>query len=94
MKAAGPVVWLRASIPVLAARIAADATTAARRPNLAGGGIEEITQVLAAREPLYCDCASLLVDTDDLPVEAIVERICRDLPQAGHESSSAGGTFA
>ncbi len=75
MKAAGPVIWLQASVRVLAARINADATTAQRRPNLAGGGEEEITCLLAAREPVYRECASHTVFTDNLSVAEIVERI-------------------
>lgn len=75
MKAAGPVVWLQASIDVLAARIAADPATAGRRPDLAGGGRDEIARLLAEREPLYRECASYTVFTDSLPVAEIVERI-------------------
>jgi len=75
MKAAGPVVWLQASVAMLAKRIAADPTTGERRPNLAGGGTEEITRLLIEREPLYRDCASHTVYTDNLSVADIVERI-------------------
>ena len=75
MKAAGPVVWLQASVSVLEQRIADDPTTAGRRPNLAGGGTEEITRLLAEREPLYRDCASHNVFTDNLSVAEIAERI-------------------
>ncbi|MGE5194720.1 MAG: shikimate kinase [Deltaproteobacteria bacterium] len=75
MKAAGPVVWLQASVPVLAKRIGDDPTTAERRPNLAGGGIDEIARLLAEREPLYRDCASHTVFTDNLSVPEIAERI-------------------
>ena len=76
---AGPVVWLRARVETLAARIGGDPTTAARRPNLAGGGSDEIATLLRVREPLYRECASLIVDTDGLTVEEIVERLSRDL---------------
>jgi shikimate kinase len=75
MKAAGPVVWLQASVPVLAKRIAADPTTAERRPSLAGGGTEEIARLLAKREPLYRGCATHTVFTDNLGVAEIAERI-------------------
>lgn len=76
---AGPVVWLRAAVETLAARIGGDPTTAARRPNLAGGGTEEIATLLRVREPLYRECASLIADTDGLSVGEIVERLSRDL---------------
>jgi shikimate kinase len=75
MKAAGPVVWLQASVAMLEKRIAADPMTGARRPNLAGGGTDEITRLLMEREPLYRECASHTVDTDNLSVADIVERI-------------------
>jgi shikimate kinase len=75
MESAGPVVWLQASVDVLAARIAADATTVERRPNLAGGGTDEIARLLAEREPLYRQCASHTIYTDNLSVAEIVERI-------------------
>jgi shikimate kinase len=75
MKAAGPVVWLQASVAELAARIDSDPATAERRPNLAGGGIEEIKRLLSEREPLYRECASLSIYTDTLPVREIVDRI-------------------
>jgi shikimate kinase len=75
MKAAGPVVWLQASVAKLAERIDADPTTAGRRPNLAGGGIDEIGRLLAEREPLYRECASHSIYTDNLDVSEIVERI-------------------
>jgi shikimate kinase len=75
MKAAGPVIWLQASVAVLADRVAADPATRQRRPNLAGGGTDEITRLLAAREPLYRDCASHTIFTDRLSVAEIVDRI-------------------
>jgi shikimate kinase len=75
MKAAGPVVWLQASVAVLAKRIAEDPTTAARRPDLAGGGTDEIARLVAAREPLYRECASHTVYTDNLSVAEIASRI-------------------
>lgn len=66
IKAAGPVFWLAATANTLHDRIAADTATAARRPNLtSAGGITEITRLVAEREPLYRECASQLVDTED-----------------------------
>lgn len=80
LRAAGPVVWLRADVQTLAGRIAGDSTTATRRPQLAGGGTQEIANLLAAREPLYRECATQIVDTDNLTVDEIVERVYRELP--------------
>jgi shikimate kinase len=73
---AGPVVWLQASLETLHARIRKDVTTAERRPNLTNqGGLAEIAQVLAVREPLYRECASLSIDTDTTTIPDIVEQI-------------------
>jgi shikimate kinase len=61
----GQVVWLKASPETLHARIAADPTTGARRPNLTGqGGLAEIRQLLAEREPIYRACADLVLDAE------------------------------
>lgn len=91
MRTAGPVVWLRAAVETLHQRISADATTAARRPNLtADGGRAEIESLLARREPLYRETATLVIDTDDLAAAQIVERILQTVaPQVG--GGSAGG---
>ena len=79
MQDAGPVVWLKASVAELAARIDSDPATAGRRPNLAGGGIDEISRLLAERQPLYRECASIAIDTDGLAVCEILERIAAAL---------------
>jgi shikimate kinase len=86
MKAAGPVVWLQASVAVLAQRIAGDPTTAARRPDLAGGGTDEIARLLAERELLYRECASHTVYTDNLSATEIAGRIATAVGLAGHRT--------
>jgi shikimate kinase len=81
-RAAGPVVWLRADVDTLAARIAGDATSRDRRPNLTGqGGVDEIRALLAVREPLYRETATLIVDTTDKSLDAIVAEILAALPK-------------
>ena len=76
LRAAGPVVWLRASVDTLLRRIAEDRTTAARRPNLtAAGGRQEVEELLARREPLYRDCATHVVDTDGRSPDDIAAEI-------------------
>lgn len=80
MRAAGPVVWLQASAETLHRRISADPATRERRPNLtAAGGREEVAQLLAQREPLYRQCATLVVDADAAPIEDVVSRILEGL---------------
>ncbi len=70
------VVWLQARPQTLAQRLLGDPTTAARRPQLTSrGGVEEITQLLAQREPLYRQCADLEIDTEDRSPEQVAEQI-------------------
>ncbi len=73
------VVWLQAPADVLWQRIQADTATQARRPNLtSGGGLTEVEQLLASREPLYRQCATLEVDTEERsPEELAAEIIAR-----------------
>ncbi|MFO0927779.1 MAG: shikimate kinase [Gemmataceae bacterium] len=63
LRESGFVVWLTADVDTLWARIAGDATTAARRPNLTTGGRDEVAHVVATRQPYYRECAHLTVDT-------------------------------
>lgn len=78
----GFIVWLKALPESLAARIAADATTAERRPNLtAQGGIDEIRTLLDKRAPLYAELADLAIDTDRLSPEAVAERIAAEMQE-------------
>ena len=79
--AAGPVVWLVAPIETIANRVLHDSTTKRRRPNLtATGGIEEIRTVLAQREPLYRECATITMNTEGLSLRDVVARIVTQLP--------------
>ncbi|HWL74749.1 MAG TPA: shikimate kinase [Burkholderiaceae bacterium] len=75
----GKVVWLKASPTTILKRLARDATTAGRRPNLtAGGGRAEVEQLLAMRAPIYRECAHLEVDTEGrTPAEIAAEMIDR-----------------
>jgi shikimate kinase len=63
MRQAGLVVWLTADPRTLWERLQADASTAQRRPDLTCGGLAEVEQVLAIRQPLYAACAHQTVDT-------------------------------
>lgn len=79
IRVAGPAVWLRATIETIERQIAADSTTRDRRPNLTTGGRREIEELLALREPIYRQCATLTVDIDGRPIDAIVEEILTGL---------------
>lgn len=56
------VVYLQVPIPELWRRFQSDPLTADTRPNLAGGGIGEIEEMMAQREPVYRACADLIID--------------------------------
>src|SRR5260221_7765025 len=58
---AGLVVWLTADPATLWQRISADASTSERRPNLTGGGLSEVGELLRQRAPLYLACVGLSV---------------------------------
>ena len=88
LRESGPVVWLRADVETLMARITSDPTTGSRRPDLTpGGGKAEVETLLTERTPLYESCATLTYDTDALPPEEIVQRISHDLRALGEEAT-------
>lgn len=85
-----PVVWLTAPAAVVHDRIASDPATPLRRPSLVGPGgmppadlMAEVTAALAAREPLYRECADVAIDTSAEPPDAVARRIVAWL--ADHE---------
>jgi len=83
LRNSGPVVWLRAEIETLTARIETDPTTRQRRPRLTtSGGKTEVEHLLAERNPIYARCATVAVDTDRLAAEQITEQILRDIAAA------------
>ena len=80
MREAGKVVWLTARPETILARMATDATTVARRPNLTDRTpLEEIVELLKARETVYRELADWAVDTEGrTPTELaadIIERL-------------------
>jgi len=59
------VVWLQASAEIIHRRLNADPHTASQRPNLTqSGGLAEIQQLLAARNPLYDEVATMRIETE------------------------------
>jgi shikimate kinase len=80
-KKGGCVVWLTAPSPILRRRLAADPTTASRRPGLTNADpLAEIESILAVREPLYRACADVVIDASVASPEEVVESILRALP--------------
>lgn len=81
IRAAGLVVWLRATSPVLAARVR---DTAGTRPLLATQDPEEELERLAeARRATYESAAHVSVDTDARDVEEVVDAILEELERCG-----------
>ena len=76
IRAGGSVIWLTASPTTIHARMNADATTGARRPNLTSqGGLAEIEELLQQREAFYRECADLEIDTDDVAIDDLAVKI-------------------
>jgi shikimate kinase len=96
-----PVVWLTATAATIRERLAADPTTASRRPALAtaAGGqptedpLVEVDAALAAREPLYRGCADAIFDTSHGSPESVAMKIIAWLEsgEAPGPSHAAGG---
>ncbi len=92
MQAAGPVIWLQASADTIERRLTTDPTTGQRRPNLtAAGGRDEIEHLLAIREPLYRECATIVVNSDAAAPEELVDQVLCQLPPEIHSANALGG---
>src|SRR5690606_38176635 len=73
---AGRVVWLKAWAETSMSRMETDSTSTHRRRNLTNtGGRHEVERLLAVREPLYRECADVIVETDGRDVGDIVDEI-------------------
>lgn len=75
------VVYLKVSAQELWRRIATDPISAATRPDLSTGGLAEVIEKLAEREPVYEACAGLTVDAT-APLEALADRVLDALQPA------------
>jgi len=72
----GLVIWLTADVAAVGQRLRQDQGTEESRPSLTGvDPIAEVARVLAEREPLYRAAAHLTLDTTDLSIPEVVERI-------------------
>ncbi len=80
VRQAGTVAWLTADVETIARRLAADQSTASRRPSLTDAGVvAEIQSVLTQREPIYRECATFEVDTEHKTPAEVVEAILATL---------------
>ncbi|PXF56878.1 MAG: shikimate kinase [Deltaproteobacteria bacterium] len=71
--------WLKASVDTIVSRIQGDS----ERPALTAGKTftEEVTEVLERRLPKYKSAAQYEIDTDDLTLEQVVDRVIEILRQ-------------
>lgn len=89
MHESGSVVWLTALPETIHARMAADATTAGRRPNLTNrSDLDEIIHLLQKREAVYRETAHHEVDTEGKSPE----ELARQILEALHLQANQGGT--
>ena len=87
IQSAGPAVWLRASVDTIERQVAGDQATIHRRPDLTpSGGRREIEGLLALREPIYRQCATITVDIDGRSIAAVVEEILAGLSAGSQEA--------
>jgi shikimate kinase len=86
----GILIWLTADPAAIQARLAEDQPRDANRPSLTGGDtIREVTDVLAARAPLYQAAAQMIVDTNHRSVAQVVELVLAGLKSK--EMGNLGG---
>jgi shikimate kinase len=79
MRQVGKVVWLTGDAKTLWQRLERDASTPERRPPLTIGGLAEVEDLLRGREPLYRECADMIVETVGRSPEEIAGTILVDL---------------
>ena len=84
IRGAGLVVWLRADVAVLAARVGAGEG----RPLLESGPAAAIERLVEVRAPIYADLADLVLDVDRMSPPQVVDRIVGALGERGVDVGS------
>jgi shikimate kinase len=79
VRSAGLVVWLRANVSTLSARVG----TGVGRPLLEGGPAEALARLYAERAPIYSELAELVFDVDRLSPAQVVDRITTAMRREG-----------
>lgn len=75
IRKAGLVIWLRAGIPTLGARVGAGQG----RPLLESQPAAALARLYESREPLYSELAELVFDVDRLSPPEVVDRIIEEI---------------
>jgi shikimate kinase len=87
LKASGKLIWLKALPASIKSRLSRDIKQTAARPGLtAKGTLDEIDEVLAAREPLYQDAATVSLCVDAVPAAEVAQQIV-DLVRAWEQGN-------
>jgi shikimate kinase len=81
IRGAGLVVWLRAGVAVLTARVGGGVG----RPLLEGGPAAAIAQLSEARAPIYAELADVVFDVDRMSPPQVVDAILAALRDRGVE---------
>jgi shikimate kinase len=76
LRESGILIWLKADPAAIRQRLGLDAATQAFRPSLTGADtLAEVDKVLAQREPLYRNAAHFVIDTTELSILEVVDRV-------------------
>ena len=87
MKTSGMVVWLDATAETIQQRMLQDKNTGNFRPALTDKGrLEEIEDMLLQRMPYYESASDFYVQTDDVPVKEITQRIIEKLNESNSDT--------
>ena len=80
MKKNGIVIWLRANPETVKNRILQDEKTEQSRPSLTAKGlIDEIQETIETRTPLYQETMKFHIDTDEVEIDEVADRIVKRL---------------
>lgn len=88
LKATGKVIWLQAAPATIKTRLSLDGQQTAARPGLtAKGTLDEVDEVLSAREPLYQEAATIRLSVDTESVALVAQHII-DLVQTWEQDTA------
>ncbi len=86
----GIIIWLTADPATIRERLTADRPRDALRPSLTGGDtVNEVQEVLKARDPLYKAAAQIIIDTAQQSIPQVIKAILRALEFK--EAANLGG---
>lgn len=95
LKDGGLFVWLTADPATILRRLEQDPDGGAQRPSLSGRPVaDEVTAILAEREPIYRACADLVVDTTNRTAAEVAAAIRTALEARQEKGEPARGAAA